>query len=198
MSWNPSNSTLEADYEGESDLNDYFIYEKNIDKIKDYQYLFIDDFIFIENNIIKVYLSDGNCISFLKPLYFELQSKLIENFENESYFICNGNDGHNKEYEFYCKICKKNLCPECLTNDKHKNNEKCIVNFSQIIESYINIGETIQTKLDKFDLFEESLLFNSVFKKYKNNNKIENEKYYNNYSVFPIIDGYEQLLKDIY
>ena len=196
MSFSHSGSTIEIDYTGDSNLDNYFIDVDNYDTIKNCEYLFIDEFIF-EDNIIKIKLSEnGDTIEFLKP-YQELQSKFIESFENKSSYICHGNDGHEKEYEFYCKICMKNLCRECYINDKHHNNQKVIVNFNQIIKYYLDKSDTIKTKLENLLYYDESHLFYTVHEILKNNNKEENKKkkIYNNYSFFSTINGFEGLLK---
>ena len=197
MSYNPSKSTREIDYEGESDLDDYFVLTDNYNKISECQYLFIEDFIFEDSNIIKIKLENGDFIEFLKP-YHELHDKLIENFQNETFYICTGNDGHNKEYEYYCKVCKKNLCRHCFYNDKHHYNQRNFVDFNQIIQSYLIKGNAIQTKLQELPLLEEFHIFNTVFETFKKNNNIENEKIYNNYSFFPIIESFGELLKNKY
>lgn len=175
-------STLENEYENKNCVKELVNFGENCDEIELIRN--IDDFV-IEDHYFNI-KDDNEKDLIIKRPGNGLFAKLEALSKEDSFNICKGNDLHNKKYEYYCKLCKKNICSKCVINHNHK---QYLFNFDQHFHFYLKEGEKLQNILNHFSIIDEPHILNLAYELFKNGK-------YNNYMVFSIIKGYLDYLRD--
>ena len=188
--------------------------EKDISKINLWNigiliyYMCFKEYPYYDKNKNMLLINSGKKINQIKDIELnDLMDKLLkinieerinwDDYFNHSFFKQLSNfecNKHFKQFNYYCKSCKLNICDDCL--EGHNNHE--IISFSYIglnnneIETYENLFKEIDENINSFNkikndilsLFNKMKLINENTSIYENDDNNNYKKYYIDYLKF--------------
>ena len=125
----------------------------------------------------------------------EAFKKYVDNYQEKvdytDYFECKEPGHGNNRFEYYCPICKLNLCSLCFQKFRicpHTDRE--IFSLNQRFEDYKEDGLNIKNRLNNYNNIDPYMkkLYDVIY-----DNFIE---FKNNYSYFDIIKKYNELISN--
>lgn len=129
MSETNQSTNIESEYDGESDLTRFFTFCDNSTQIKLLDWESIDIFIINFETIKFLCCRNDKELIFKEDFYYMVNNNLLDNLEilmNKTFNKCKE---HNKEFEYYCKLCKKRFCSKCVNKNEFKHNNH-LFNFN--------------------------------------------------------------------
>ena len=99
--------------------------------------------------------------SFDIMLKYRLTSGKLEDLQKE--MGCQKKEHNQKQFQYYCSKCKKNLCKDCCEEDEHSNENNSIIIFNEL-----NNNDEFKRKEKYIKEYFEKEFENKDIKKYQN------------------------------